>query len=65
MSDITHTASLLTYLESNNNRFYIKLSQSVQNSTVTEKPAFPFLIINESDPIARLIEAQVVSDAGS
>ena len=65
MREVTHTASLLTYLESNNNRFYIKLSQSVQNRTTTDKPAFPFFIINDSDPIARLIEAQVVSDAGS
>ena len=65
MKDITQTASLLTYLESNDKRFYIKLSPSVQNSTNPEKAVFPFLIINESDPLARLIEAQVVSDAGS
>ncbi|HZX48957.1 MAG TPA: hypothetical protein VFF47_07060 [Nitrospirota bacterium] len=65
MKDITQTASLLTYLESNDKRFYIKLSPSVQNSTNPEKTVFPFLIINESDPLARLIEAQVVSDAGS
>lgn len=65
MSDITQTASLLTYLESNDKRFFIKLSPSSRNGEVPENPVFPFLIINESDPIARLIEAQVVSDAGS
>ncbi|MCC6544582.1 MAG: hypothetical protein IT392_08795 [Nitrospirae bacterium] len=65
MSDITQTASLLTYLESNDNRFFIKLSPSSRNGVLPEMSAFPFLIINESDPMARLIEAQVVSDAGS
>lgn len=56
---------MLTYLESNDKRFFIKPSPSVQNGPVPDKPFFPFLIINESDPMARLIEAQVVSDAGS
>lgn len=65
IKDIAHTASLHTYLEPDNNNFYIKLSPSVRNNAVSEQSVFPFLIINESDPIACLIEAQVVSDAGS
>lgn len=65
IKDIAHTASLHTYLEPDNKKFYIKLSPSVLNNAVPERSGFPFLIINESDPIASLIEAQVVSDAGS
>lgn len=65
MKEIVHTASLLAYLEPYDKNFYLKLSLLVQDNSDLEKSIFPFLIISESDPIAQLIEAQIVSDAGS
>lgn len=57
--------SLLPYLEPDGAKFCLRFSWSHQDATVQEKPRFPFLVINESDPLARLIEAQFVTDARS
>lgn len=65
MRDRANTASLLTYLQPHQNNFHIKLSMISQDPPVLEKSAFPFKIVNDLNPAARLIEAQVASDAGS
>jgi hypothetical protein len=65
MKDITHMASLLTYLEPVGNKFCLNISLLTQNTSLPEKNIFPSITINDSDPLARLIEARVVSDAGS
>lgn len=57
--------SLRPYLEPDGAKFYLKFSWCYENATAQGKSRFPFLVINESDPLARLIEAQFVSDAGS
>ena len=65
MKDITHMASLLTYLEPVGNKFFLDISLLTQSTPLLEKNIFPSIAINDSDPLARLIEARIVSDAGS
>jgi hypothetical protein len=57
--------SLLPYLELTDTKFRLNLSLISQDSSILEKSPFPFLVISESDPFARLIEARFVTDAGS
>ena len=65
MKDITHMASLLTYLERVGNNFVLNLSLITQDTSLLEDNLFPFITANDSDPLARLIEARIISDAGS
>jgi len=65
MKDITHMASLLTYLEPVGNNFFLNLSLITQDTSLPEENLFPFIIANDSDSLARLIEARITSDAGS
>ncbi|MEA1901451.1 MAG: hypothetical protein U9N47_11985, partial [Thermodesulfobacteriota bacterium] len=46
-------------------KFRLNFSLISQDGSILEKSPFPFLIISESDPFARLIEARFVTDAGS
>ncbi|MBC2695343.1 MAG: hypothetical protein HF982_08735 [Desulfobacteraceae bacterium] len=57
--------SLLPYLEITDTKFQLNFSLISQDISILEKSSFPFLIISESDPFARLIEARFVTDAGS
>ena len=57
--------SLRPYLEPDGAKFYLRFSRFYQDPAVQEKARSPFLVVNESDPVARLIEAQLVTDAGS
>jgi len=57
--------SLLPYLELTDTKFRLNFSLISQDSSILEKSPFPFLVISESDPFARLIEARFVTDAGS
>jgi hypothetical protein len=57
--------SLLPYLELTDTKFRLNFSLISQDGSILEKSPFPFLIISESDPFARLIEARFVTDAGS
>jgi len=57
--------SLLPYLELTDTKFQLNFSLISQDSSILEKSPFPFLVISESDPFARLIEARFVTDAGS
>jgi hypothetical protein len=57
--------SLLPYLEFTDTKFRLNFSLISQDGSILEKSPFPFLIISESDPFARLIEARFVTDAGS
>ena len=65
MKDTKHMASLLTYLDPVGNKFFLNLSLITQDTTLPEENIFPSITINDSDPLARLIEARIVSDAGS
>ena len=59
------TPSLLPYLELTDTKFQLNFSLISQDSSILEKSPFPFLVISESDPFARLFEARFVTDAGS
>jgi hypothetical protein len=63
--DIVETASLRSYLEPTGAKFYLRFSLISQDASILEKSLVPFLVIDESDPLARLIEAELVTDAGS
>jgi len=58
-------ASLIHYLDSNDAEFYLKLSLNSQNGSAANQTHSPFLAIDESDPLASIFEASVVSNAGS
>jgi len=57
--------SLLHYLESKDAGFHLKLSLNTLNDSVPSETYLPFLVINESDPLAFILEASIVSDTGS
>ncbi len=65
MKNNIETHSLCPYLEPSGGKLCLSFSRDPRNATVQEKSRFPFLVINESDPVSRLIEAQFVTDAGS
>jgi len=57
--------SLLPYLNHLNRSIYLRLSLVAQDTSILGKAHFPFLVTAESDPLARLVEAQFVTDAES
>jgi hypothetical protein len=61
----TEMPSLLPYLEPTGAKFYLRLSLLSKEPSIQERSPSPFLSISESDPFARLIQAQFVTDAGS
>jgi hypothetical protein len=65
LHDIHETASLIPYLETDGTRFHVKLSVGTQDDVFPQKTAFPFLVISESRPLARIIEAKILTDAGT
>ena len=65
LKDNIEMHSLRPYLEPDGAKFCLRFSWSHEDPAFQEKSRFPFLVINESDPLARLIDAQFVTDAGS
>ena len=57
--------SLLPYLESNDNPFKLEISLSSRETSFLKKSPLPFLLISESTPFERLLDAKIVTDAGS
>jgi len=57
--------SLLPYLQSNDNPFRLEISLSSRETSFLEKSPFPFLLISESTPFERLLEAKIITDAAS
>ena len=57
--------SLLPYLQSKKNHFRLEISLNSREPSYLETSPFPFLLINESTPFERLLEARIVTDAGS
>jgi len=57
-------SSLFPYLQSCRHPFSLKISLHAENPSVLEKSHFPFLIIHDSDPFTRLLEAKLVTNAG-
>ena len=65
MKDNGQKYSLLPYLNRFQSGTYLRPSLQCQDTSILEKAPFPFLVIAESDPLARLVEAQFVTDAES
>ena len=65
MNDNIETASLLPYLETDGKGIHINLSPSKQNDTAYQKILFPFLVVSDSGPFSRIIEAEIITDAAS
>lgn len=57
--------SLRPYLEPSGAKFYLRFTSTVKNTVVDSKTPFPFLLVNETDALARTISAEIVTDAGS
>jgi hypothetical protein len=61
----TRTSSLLPYLESGENNFRLEISLVSKESEFLEKAPFPFLLISDSGPFTRVIDARILTDAES
>ena len=57
--------SLIPYLETVKGNAYLKLSLVAEDPSVLETTPFPFLVIHDTDPLARLVEGQFLTDAGT
>lgn len=57
-------SSLFPYLQSGRHPFSLKISLHSENPSILEKTQFPFLLIHDSDPFTRLLEAKLVTNAG-
>jgi len=57
--------SLLPYLDPAGEKLYLKFSFFPQVPSAQRKSRFPFLVIDDSNPVGRLLEAQFVTDAES
>jgi len=56
-------SSLFPFLQSGQHPFSLKISLHTENPSILEKTKFPFLLIHDSDPFGRLLEAKLVTDA--
>jgi len=56
--------SLHHYLSPASGRFSLKISLKEDASPLPQGAYFPFLVISDSDPLVRLIDAKFVTDAG-
>lgn len=63
VNDIIETASLLPYMETDGTGFHIKLSVTKQNDSAHQESSFPFLVVSDSGPFSRIIEASINTDA--
>ena len=57
-------SSLFPYLQSGRHPFSLKISLHSENPSILEISQFPFLIIHDSDPYARLLEAKLLTNLG-
>ena len=65
MREQHHSPSLLPYLAPGNAGAGLKIALPCEDpSTLTSYP-FPFLLIDDADPLTRLIKAEFVTDSGS
>ncbi len=57
--------SLLPYLQPNDNPFRLEISLNSREISSIEKTFFPFLLISDSTPFERILEAKIITDSGS
>jgi len=65
MHSNTDIPSLAHYLKTTNARFQLKLLPRQEESSFHTEAHFPFSTVRDSNPIASMMEASIVSDAGS
>lgn len=65
MANTRHPPSLIPYLDASRGGFHLQFSLISRDPAILEKTPFPFSVVSDSDPLARLLEAEFVSDAGS
>ena len=64
MSDGIRGLPLLPFLERNPGTFHLRFPLASQDPEVLAHSSFPFLLISDSDPIARVVAARVDTDRG-
>ncbi|MDO8737577.1 hypothetical protein [Candidatus Deferrimicrobium sp.] len=64
MSDGTRGLSLLPFLERNPGTFHLLFPLASQDPEALAHSSFPFLLISDSDPTARVVAARVDTDGG-
>ncbi|HQT96327.1 MAG: hypothetical protein B7Z62_01575 [Deltaproteobacteria bacterium 37-65-8] len=64
MSDGIRGLSLLPFLERNPGTFHLRFPLSSQDPEALAHSSFPFLLISDSDPTARVVAARVDTDGG-
>ena len=65
MNDIIETPSLIPYLKTDGTKFHIKVAVGNSDDSINQKSSFPFLVVSESGPFARIIGAKIKTDAGT
>lgn len=64
MTDGIHGLSLLPFVERSPGRFHLRFPLATQDPESLSNSSFPFILISDSDPIARIVAARVDTDAG-
>lgn len=62
--ELSTVSSLLPYLQRGKNNLSVRLSLAGEGQSFAGK-SFPFSVINDSTPVTRMVEASLVTDAGS
>ncbi len=63
MGNYFKQASLIPYLEPADAGFKLKISLSSREPDIRQGSPFPFLVVADTDPVARVVEAQLATDA--
>ena len=63
MNNTIELASLLPYLKTDGTKFHIELSFGQQDPYAHQKSSFPFLVVSDSGPFSRMVEARINTDA--
>jgi hypothetical protein len=63
MNDTVEPVSLLPYLKTDRAKFYLELALDQQDYFAHQKPSFPFLVVSNSGPLSRIVEARINTDA--
>ncbi len=65
MNSILQNPSLVHYLKPTDAKFYLKISMTGNRDSVRQRTLFPFVIVSDTDPLAVILEAAVLSDSGA
>jgi hypothetical protein len=65
MNPILENPSLVHYLKPSDAKFYLKISMTGNGDSDHQRTHFPFVIVGDTDPLAVILEAVVLSDAGT